>query len=119
MKQIIIFFMAVMTGCTSHPPATQTDIVTRVGFLAELIMQHPIVVSSTHEKQFYFDLGERPRSMHQIIVIYPIGMEIPTDSSRQIELTGTIRHISLKGGKVGDGRYSNDILTLKSWQYLE
>ena len=46
-------------------------------------------------------------------------MKIPTELGRKIELTGTLESISFTGGKVGESRYSNDILTLHNWRYLD
>ena len=115
MKQIFILFLAAsLLGCQTE----QSDVVTRVGFLAEQIMQHPILPSGQQD-QFYFDVGDEPGSMNQIIVIYPAGMEIPTETGRRVELTGIIESISFTDGKVGDAGYSNEALTLHKWRYLD
>lgn len=122
MKQIAILgFAMFLAGCVTDQPTPQADVVTRVGFLAEQVMQHPIVAGGLEKKQdqFYFDIGDKPGSMNQIIVVYPVGMKIPTEIGRKVELTGTIESISFKGGKVGNSGYSNDILTLQSWRYLD
>jgi len=122
MKQIVVLvFVASLLGCAKKQPSQQAGVVTRVGFLAEEVMQHPIVAGGLEEKQeqFYFDIGEKPKSMNQIIVVYPVGMKIPTAIGRKIELTGTIESISFKGGKVGNAGYSNDVLTLQGWKYMK
>jgi hypothetical protein len=122
MKYIMILMLAaVIAGCTTDKSAMPPDSIHRIGFLAKDIMQHPIVAGGLEEKQdqFYFDLEDGPWEKGQIIVVYPVGMKIPTETGRRIKLTGSIEHISFKGGKVGNAGYSNDVFTLQSWKYLK
>ena len=98
------------------------DGVTRVGFLAEMQLQHPIVSGGGPESttdQFYFDLGDEPRSMNQIIVVHPVAIEPPRERGRKIELSGSVEEFSFEGGGVGKMGYRNEVLTLRSWRYLE
>ena len=123
MKRIAtVLLAATLAGCATENLKPQADVVARVGFLAEQVMQHPIVtiaLPGEEQDQFYFDLGDKPGSVKQIIVVYPLGMKIPTELGRKIELTGTLESISFTGGKVGESVYSNDILTLHNWRYLD
>ena len=118
---MLLVLSAVLAGCTTWKSAMPSDSIIRIGFLAEEIMQHPIVAGGLDEEQdqFYFDLEDGPWEKGQIIVVYPMGMKIPTEVGRRIKLIGTIEHISFTGGKVGDARYSNDVFTLQKWQYLK
>ena len=95
----------------------------RVGYLAKHVRQHPIVASpgpdGGKERQFYLDLGDRPWKGVQIIIVYPHGMKIPREKNRKIELRGKASRISL-GGRPGTKRsYSNEVLRLSSWRYLD
>jgi hypothetical protein len=137
MKQVItlIVMSIVMSASVMAEPLTKldpktktyfvgTNVVIRIGFLAEEVSQHPIVVAPSidgteQEAQFYFDVGEKPGTMNQIIVVYPVKMKIPTERGRKIELKGTADRISLTGGKVGTSRYENEVFHLQSWQYLD
>lgn len=114
---LLVLLLVSVTGLFAEPKAEETK---RVGYLAEQIQQHPIVTSPlAKQKQFYFDVGEKPGSGKQIIVVYPEKMNIPTEKGRQLELSGTVQEISL-GGKPGTKRsYKNEVLTLKRWRYLE
>lgn len=116
----ILVLAAVITGCTTDKSTMPPDSVIRIGFLAEEITQHPIVASGIEERQdqFYFDLEDGPWEKGQIIVVYPVGMKIPTETGRRVKLTGSVEHISFKGGKVGNAGYSNDVFTLQSWKYM-
>jgi hypothetical protein len=101
-----------------------TNLVTRVGFLSDFVMQHPVLSGPSIEdedssRQFYFDLGEKPNSMNQIIVVHPTKMSVPTDKKMKIELKGTSDQISFSGGKVGESTYRNEVFQLHSWKYLE
>lgn len=101
-----------------------TIVVTRVGYLAEDVMQHPLMAApsldgSEEEAEFYFDIGEKPRSMRQIIVVHPAKMRIPTERGRKIELKGTADRISFTGSKVGKAGYENEVFHLQSWKDLD
>jgi len=98
------------------------NVVIRTGFLPEFVMQHPsgVVfdpVKLKPMKEFYFDVGDDPRSMRQIIVAYPDGMKTPSEHGRKIVLRGTVSTIKLGGEPRTKGAYSNEVLTLKSWEY--
>lgn len=102
----------------------ETNVVIRIGFLSEQVSQHPIVAAPSidgteKEAQFYFDIGEKPGTMNQIIVVYPVKTKIPTEQGRKIELKGTADRISITGGKVGNSRYENEVFHLQSWKYVE
>jgi hypothetical protein len=123
MKRItIVLFAALLAGCVTNRPTSQDNVVTRIGFLAEEIMQHPniaIEISQAVSEQFYLDLGNKPRSIKQIIVVYPVGMKIPSEIQRKIELKGTVRTVVF-GGKPGSkSSYKNEVLSLHSWKYLK
>jgi len=101
-----------------------TNVVTRTGHLAVDVMQHPIMASpsidgSDEEAEFYFDVGDKPGSGNQIIVVHPKEVNIPTEQGRKIELKGTAARISFKGGKVGNAGYENEVFHLQSWRYSE
>jgi hypothetical protein len=118
---MVFMLSAVVAGCTTTKSEMPSDSIIRIGFLAEEVMQHPIVAGGLAEKpdQFYFDLEDGPWERGQIIVVYPMEMKIPTEVGRRIKLIGSVEHISFKGGKVGDAGYSNDVFTLQSWKYLK
>jgi hypothetical protein len=126
----IVMSVAVMAEPpTKLDPKTKTyvvgtNVVSRIGFLSEQVSQHPIVatpsIDGTEQKaQFYFDVGEKPGTMNQIIVVYPVTIKIPTEQGRKIELTGQADRISITGGKVGTSRYENEVFRLQSWKYVE
>jgi|GEM_PF-3167836 len=123
----IVMSVAVMAEPpTKLDPKTKTyvvgtNVVSRIGFLSEQVSQHPIVPSidgTEQEAQFYFDVGEKPGTMNQIIVVYPVTMKIPTEQGRKIELTGQADRISITGGKVGNSRYENEVFRLQSWKFV-
>ena len=121
-KYIMVFMLAaVIAGCTTDKSAMPSDSIIRIGFLAEEVMQHPIIAGDLEDEQdqFYFDLEDGPWEKGQIIVVYPVGMKIPTKTGQRIKLTGSVEHISFEGGKVGNARYSNEVFTLQSWKYLK
>jgi hypothetical protein len=107
---------------TNRTHAVGSNVVTRVGFLSEEVMQHPILahpsLNGEEESQFYFDIGDKPNSMRQIIVVHPAGTNVPTERGRKIELKGTSDRISFSGGKVGRSTYENEVFHLQSWRYL-
>ena len=114
---LLLFFV----GCMDQAPLVGEPI-TRVGFLAEMELQHPIIsggVLKTSTGQFYFDLGDEPGSMNQIIVLYSVKMAVPTERGRRIELSGSVEELSFEGGREGKMSYRNEVLTLRSWRYLE
>ncbi len=121
MKNVIIFaFMTFILGCSSTKTKQEDGIVILVGYIPNFVMQHPIVTDGfNNQDQFYFDVDEKQNSTGQIIVVYDIRTEIPKEKRRKIEITGTLRSISFSGGKVGKSTYSNNILTLKNWKYLD
>ncbi len=131
MKRIaIILLAALLTGCATDQPDKKNHTVTRIGFLAESVMQHPISLPSLVEtqsgkitirqlEQFYFDIGERANPAYQIVVTYRPGMKIPSERGRKIELTGTVSTIDVGGPPGTKGEYKNEALTLHSWKYLE
>ena len=97
-------------------------ITTRIGFLADNVMQHPLMfepLTGKRQPQFYFDVGDNSNSMNQIIVTYPDGMAIPTEHGKKIELKGTGTTISLGGKPKTKGSYSNGVLALESWRYVD
>ena len=128
----MLALVACLTGCTSTPkPEVEGNLVTRVGFLAESVLQHPVILFSPpvedHSgkirvekvEQFYFDLGQTPKSMRQIVVTYRPGSSVPAERCRKIELKGTSTIHSV-GGKPGTkGEYKNEVLHLYSWKYLD
>jgi hypothetical protein len=128
-KFTIIAGCALIAVLTRADPTTNqtsvvgTNVVVRIGFLAEDVMQHPIIaepsLGSEEQKQFNFDVGQKSDSMRQIIVVYPSKMKIPTEKGRKIELKGTADHISFKGGKGGKTGYENEVFNLQLWKYLE
>lgn len=117
-KIFLLVILAFLIGCVTKK-TDDNNVVTRVGFLSTQIMQHPIVSSPMNkQKQFYFDIGEKPNSQKQIIIVYKEGMEIPRERGKKIELKGIESNISL-GGKTGKNTYKNKKITLKSWKYLD
>jgi hypothetical protein len=101
-----------------------TNIVTRTGYLAMDVMQHPLMAAQSidgreEEGEFYFDVGDKHGSGNQIIVVHPKKMKIPTEQGRKIELKGTADKISFQGGKVGNAGYENEVFHVQSWKYLE
>ena len=103
------------------------QLVTRIGFLAEALGQHigpsaflddtgKVIVEEI--EQFYFNVGERRGSSHQIIITHPPKMKIPAIPGRKVELIGTLDSISLGGEEGTKGSYGNEVLRLKSWKYL-
>ena len=118
---LLVASLACADPVTNRTHAVGTNVVIRVGYLAEDVMQHPIVAGPPIEKgggQFYFDIGDKPRSMKQIIVVYADKMKIPTERRRKIELKGTADHISFTGGKVRNSGYENEVFQLQSWRYV-
>jgi hypothetical protein len=95
-----------------------SEYVTRVGYLPEFVGQHPIMAPITHD-QFYFDIGEKPGSFNQIIVVYPKDMKIPTEEGRKIELKGLESSFSLGGKRGTKEGYGNRLLHLRSWKYVD
>lgn len=92
---------------------------TRVGYLPEFVGQHPIEARPGTEDQFYFDIGEKPRSNIQIIVTHPADMKIPTEHGRKIELKGIAESFSLGGEPGTKSGYGNTNLRLRSWKYVD
>ena len=120
---VFIGISALADPITNRTHLVGTNVVTRVGYLAEDIMQHPVMTvpsidGSKGEAQFYFDIGEKPMQTHQIIVVHPLKLNIPTERGRKIELKGTVDRISFKGGKAGNTGYENEVFHLQSWRYL-
>lgn len=116
--------LAIAGPVTNKTYEVGTNVVTRVGFLAVDILQHPIMATpsidgSVEEAEFYFDVGDKPDPGRQIIVVHPKTMRIPTEQGRKIELKGTADRISFKGGKVGNAGYENEVFHLQSWKYRE
>ena len=114
-----------------HTPLTKKKqkVVTRIGFLAEEVGQHPIIGPSAfleesskvivkEIEQFYFNVGNKPNANRQIIVTYPPDMKIPNILGRKIELRGTLDSIDLGGEPGTKASYGNEVLQLESWKYL-
>lgn len=126
---IVMSAAAIAEPPTKLDPKTKTlvagtNVAIRIGFLSEQVSQHPIVAAPSidgteQEAQFYFDVGEKPGTMNQIVVVYPVSMKIPTEQGHKIELTGKADRISITGGKVGNSRYENEAFRLHSWKYVE
>lgn len=119
----VLLFAAAVVACTAPQQAMAgPEAVRRVGFLAREAVQHPVVPGDLDKPQgqFYFDLGDKPgASKGQIVVVHPAGMKVPGKFNRKIELRGTVGHFSLNGRKRTKGEYSNEVLTLRSWRYLD
>ncbi len=111
-----------ISGFASASPQDETNLVTRVGFLAEDVLQHPIVPGSLFEpeqSQFYFDVGAQSNVMQQIIVTYAVGTKIPSEHGRKIELTGISSIFTVGGKPHTKGEYSNEVISLRKWKYLK
>jgi len=111
-----------LTGCAAEQPEPQNVVVTRIGNLSEDILQHPIVAEPSFVKnrdQFYFDVDDSLTPMRQIIVVYPVGMAIPTERGRKIKLKGTVSTFGV-GGELGSkGEYKNEVFNLRNWKYMK
>jgi len=109
-----------LAGCTIEQPDPQNEVVTRIGILPEDVMQHPIVTEPLFGEnldQFYFDVDDSLNPMRQIIVVYPVGMTIPTERGRKIKLKGTVSTFAVGGGTGSKGEYKNEVLNLHNWKY--
>ena len=95
------------------------EYVTRVGYLPEFVLQHPIMAPMSTHDQFYFDIGEKPGSFNQIIVVYPKDMKILPEEGRKIELKGLESSFSLGGKRGTKEGYGNRLLDLRSWKYVD
>lgn len=121
---VLVATLAMADPVTNKTYVTGTNVVTRTGFLAVDVLQHPIMATpsidgSEEEAEFYFDVGDTSDPGRQIIVVHPKSMKIPTERGRKIELKGTADRIAFKGGKVGNAGYGNELFHLHSWKYLE
>jgi len=109
-------------GCAATPEAPRAEQVTRTGYLARDVLQHPVQFdpeTGRREDQFYFDLGAAPKSMRQIIVVNRSGTPPPKESGRKIELTGVVERIECRAKGPPDSRYENEVLYLRSWRYVD
>jgi len=77
------------------------------------IMTVPSTGGNQDRAQFYVRIGEEPYQTHQIVVVHPVNMKIPTEQGRKIELKGTSEYVAL------GGRSLNHVFYLQSWRYLE
>lgn len=118
----IFIFAFVLVGCNgeSNKSADKTAnkkeaAGVRVGTLAKEVMQHPLIAPPGFS-QFYFDIKGTSR---QIIVVFKEGMQIPTDPGKTVKLKGKIGRVSLGGKRGTPQSYSNETLTLESWQYTK
>ena len=121
-KMFTAMLAVFLAGCTTETPESQNEVVTRIGNLPEDVMQHPIVaesLSGEKQDQFYFDVDDRKNPVRQIIVVYPDGMAIPTESGRKIKLKGTVSTFAVGGVPGTRGEYTNEVLDLRNWEYLE
>ena len=79
-------------------------------------MQHPMVTD--HDD--YFDVYENGEMKRQIIVVFdPASLsKRPSDRSRTLELIGRIERIDLGGPKGTRKSYSNEVLYVTGWKYI-
>ena len=136
MKVVIIIALSLlaMTGCKKRdvhstinetPKSSQDTLVTHIGFLSQMILQHPVVSNGfpteekSRESQFYFDIGDTSNSMNQIIVVYPNSIKRPREQQRKIELKGSSSSITVTGKGGENSEYKNEVFKLTSWKYLD
>ncbi len=50
---------------------------------------------------------------------HSVDMEVPTQKGRKIEVTRLVTRIALGGAPRTKESYSNDVLTLAAWRYLD
>jgi len=103
--------------------ASETNLVAKVGMLPQSEGQQPAVVASDvgvpDGKQASLELIQSGKRTHQIIVIYPKNMAMPTESNRLIEVHGVLRQFETTKGNGPNNRFPYEVLSVRSWKYIE
>jgi hypothetical protein len=130
----LLALMCALTGCTSSSQEStphdfrlptlreQCGVTTnaqpslRVGYLADMAMQHP----SISDRDDYLDLyDEKGNWRNQIVIVFEQGVPLPADRTRPVEVNGPVGHIDM-GGPPGTKReYANDVFFVETWRYLD
>jgi len=93
-----------------------TKPVTRIGYLSEMVMQHP----SISKRDDYLDLyDEHGNWRTQIIIVFEDSVTPPKDRTKPIEVKGPIGHIDLGGPKGTKREYANDVVFVESWRQMD
>lgn len=112
--RITLLFLLIM-ACAAPEMLADPTVSIRRGYLTTIPMQHPMVTD--HDD--YFDVYEHGEMKRQIIVVFDPASKRPSDRSRALELTGRIERIDLGGPKGTRKSYSNEVLYVTGWKYIE
>jgi len=133
-KIAVLFFFA----CSSNSTDSQ-EMVTRVGKMAEFIMQHPMINTRLVERdgntevvedpQLYLDEYLDGKKTGQIILLFdqnvegklltPPPQETEQDLSRMIKVTGLLEIIDFGGPSGTKDSYRNEVIHVIKWEYLD
>ena len=96
--------------------ATNAQPSVRVGYLADMAMQHP----SISDRDDYLDLyDEKGNWRNQIVIVFEQGVPPPADRTRPVEIKGPVGRIDMGGPPGTKGEYANDVFFFFSWRYLQ
>lgn len=112
--RITLLSLLIMT-CAAPAMLADPSVSIRRGYLTIIPMQHPMVT----DYDDYFDVYENGEMRRQIIVVFEPSSKKPVDRSRALELTGRIERIDLGGPKGTRKSYSNEVLYVTEWKYIE
>lgn len=111
----ITLLSLLIMACAAPNMLADPSLSIRRGYLTAIPMQHPMVTD--HDD--YFDVYEHGEMKRQIIVVFDPASKRPSDRSRALELTGRIERIDLGGPKGTRKSYSNEVLYVTGWKYIE